>query len=159
MMERLSTKAPAFNQPYTKDVLITSAAWRTVISCLPGAFSFPSSLQRASARLMSSQSRFLDGRKRRRKHRHGHRLTAGVLILSSFSPPPQSSPRSLRCPHHCDGTVDHHHSQTTNFAGDGRTRFHLSQDTYFLSIYSHAIVTGIKIVILFSFLCVLQSSG
>jgi hypothetical protein len=78
---------------YAKGVLITSAAcqWRAVVACSAGASSSPSSLKRASAKLISSQGRFLDGRKRHWKHKHGHRLglLAGVLI----SPlPPQSSP-------------------------------------------------------------------
>src|SRR6266852_195548 len=59
-----------------------------VVPFSSGASSFPFSLTKRKCKLIPSQSRFLDGRKRRRKHRHGHRLTAGVLILSSFSPTP-----------------------------------------------------------------------
>jgi hypothetical protein len=60
-------------------------------------------LAMSSARLIWSQDRFLDRRKRRRKHRDGHRLIAGVLIPSSPLPFPQSSP--LPEPEHGANTV------------------------------------------------------
>ena len=74
--------------------MIASAAWRAVVACSDGASSSPPSLKSASAKLISSQGQFLDGRKRRWKHKHGHRLglLAGLLIPYSPLLPPQSSP-------------------------------------------------------------------
>jgi hypothetical protein len=87
-------KSTGAQSAYAKGVLIASAAWRTVVACSDGASSSSSSLKRASDKLISSQGRFLDGRKRRWKHKHGHRLglLAGMLIPYSPLPPPQSSP-------------------------------------------------------------------
>ena len=64
-------------------VLTASTAcvtWRAVVRCLACASSFPSFLQRASAKLILSQGLlFLHGQKRRRKHWHRDRVTAGAL--------------------------------------------------------------------------------
>jgi hypothetical protein len=58
-------------------------AWSSLLSrCV----FFPFFLAVSSARLIWSQGRFLDGRRRRRKQRHGHRLIAGVSIPSSPLP-------------------------------------------------------------------------
>ena len=55
-------------------------AWSSLLSrCV----FFPFFLAVSSARLIWSQGRFLDGRRPRRKQRHGHRLKAGVSIPSS----------------------------------------------------------------------------
>jgi hypothetical protein len=92
--EMLIDKSTGAQSAYAKGVLIASAAWRGVVACSDGASSSPSSLQRASAKLISSQDQFLDGRKRRWKHKPGHRLghLAGLLIPYLPFPPPQSSP-------------------------------------------------------------------
>jgi hypothetical protein len=110
VMGTFTRKARALNQPIIYegrlDCQCRLGAWSSLLSrCVFFPF-----LAMSSSRLIRSQGRFLDGRKRRRKHRDGHRLIAGVLIPSSLLPPPQSSPRpelehgtnTVR-----DGTVDY----------------------------------------------------
>ena len=93
VMELSQEKAQALNQPIIYegrlDCQCCLGAWSSLLSwCV----FFPFFLAMSSARLIWSQGRFLDVRKRCWKHRDGHRFIAGVLIPSSLLPP-QSSQR------------------------------------------------------------------